>query len=162
MGFLRTGLQQQLRDVQTNLSTCSSLASTPDTSMAVMGQVGSAYLQDGESANPSIVARVRTSVLGYLKGEVSWYDAHAARAPKGVVAATQLTLTAFGKALYLIGGYNAQLARVGTAFRDAASSRQCSPIDPDAAALGQAVTDANGELDVVLAGLARIGSHLKH
>ena len=80
MGFLRTGLQQQLRDVQTNLSTCRDLASTPDTSMAVMEQVGSAYLQDGESANPSIVGRVRSSVLGYLKGEVSWYDAHPASA----------------------------------------------------------------------------------
>jgi hypothetical protein len=162
MGFLRTGLQQQLRDAQTNLATCHELSSSPDTPMTAMGDVGSAYVNDGESANPSIVDRIRTSVLTYLKGEITWYDAHPAAAQKGVVAATQLTVTAFGKALFLIGGYNSQLARVGSAFREAAGSRQCSGVDPEVSALADAVKSANGEIDVVLAGLAAIGSHLKH
>ena len=161
LGFLRNGVQKQATNVATNVDTCSTLASTPDAKWSGMSDVGSGYVSDGQTANPKILTDAMKIVLGYLDHASAYYEKpHAVPTPRGMAAAIQLTTTAVEDATTLLRKFNSDLTKVGEDFINAASSHSCSGLTGNATALATDANDAESKLDVGLAGLSSIGSHL--
>ena len=161
LGYLRSGVQGQAADVKVNVHTCSVLASVPDSTWTGMSDVGSAYVSDGKTGNPAIVNRAMKYVLDYMDAASSWYERNPSSAPRGIVAAIQATTTALEDSTTLIRKFNTDLEQAGGQFTKAAHSHSCSGITAPAAALASSAQRAESKLEIALAGLSIIGSHLR-